>query len=211
MRKLLFFTLLVILLVSGCAKEKVSQYPEFKPNVYDVLIDAGHGGDDPGAQSQSVLEKDLMLSLSQKLKKALEHEGYSVYCTRSNDESIKLNERIAKMDSIEARLLMSLHTNFSKDGNDNGINLYIRNQQQSGPAAEAIQKELTQASLMHFNKIEETSHFKILNTPFPSVMLNLGYLSNESDLSILKNEEWQTVLAQNISKAVTSYFRLQNQ
>jgi N-acetylmuramoyl-L-alanine amidase len=211
MIKQIWFGIVVIILMQSCVRDKLIQFPESMPYVYDVLIDAGHGGDDPGAQSQSVLEKDLMLSLSQKLKKALEHEGYSVYCTRSNDESIKLNERIAKMDSIEARLLISLHTNFSKDGNDNGINLYIRNQQQSGPAAEAIQKELTQASLMHFNKIEETSHFKILNTPFPSVMLNLGYLSNESDLIILRNEEQQTVLAQNISKAVKSYFRLHNQ
>jgi N-acetylmuramoyl-L-alanine amidase len=76
-----------------------------------IVIDAGHGGHDSGAVGGGKKEKDLVLSISKKVAKALKKHGYSVYLTRSKDQFLKLSQRTKIADKKEAVAFISIHAN----------------------------------------------------------------------------------------------------
>ena len=76
-----------------------------------IVIDAGHGGHDSGAVGGGKREKDLVLSISKKVSKALKKRGYSVYLTRSKDHFLKLSQRTKIADQKEAVAFISIHAN----------------------------------------------------------------------------------------------------
>lgn len=76
-----------------------------------IVIDAGHGGHDPGAVGGSKKEKDIVLQISKRLKKQLKKRGYSVYLTRSTDRFLKLTQRTRIADKKKAKIFISIHAN----------------------------------------------------------------------------------------------------
>lgn len=74
-----------------------------------IVIDAGHGGDDPGSINGDVLEKDLNLQLALKLEEALKEGGYEVVMTRRDDSELGLYERAELANDANADLFISLH------------------------------------------------------------------------------------------------------
>ena len=96
-----------------------------------VVIDAGHGGHDPGAIGPSgVKEKDINLKIAKELKKKLERDGKKigiekVHLTRSSDRFIPLEERTAIAKKLKADLFISIHCNASKDRRAKGLETYI--------------------------------------------------------------------------------------
>ena len=78
---------------------------------YRVVIDAGHGGNDPGAVGGGYREKDLVLSVAKKLQRILEREGYKVYMTRSDDYFVTLGNRTRFSNKRDADIFVSIHAN----------------------------------------------------------------------------------------------------
>jgi len=76
-----------------------------------VVIDAGHGGHDCGAQCGGKQEKELVLQLTHKLYKAFKREGYKVYMTRGNDRFLTLGQRTRIADKKDADVFISIHAN----------------------------------------------------------------------------------------------------
>ncbi len=76
-----------------------------------IVIDAGHGGHDPGAVGGSKKEKDIVLQISKRLNKQLRKRGYSVYLTRSTDRFLKLTQRTRIADKKNAKIFISIHAN----------------------------------------------------------------------------------------------------
>lgn len=76
-----------------------------------IVIDAGHGGKDPGAMSNGVKEKDIVLAVSKKLAKSLSDKGYRVYLTRDSDIFLTLEQRTRIADKKNAKIFISLHCN----------------------------------------------------------------------------------------------------
>ena len=76
-----------------------------------VVLDAGHGGDDPGAINGSLKEKNIVLSIAQKAGKELQGRGYKVYYTRSKDKFINLRDRTKYANDKAADLFISIHAN----------------------------------------------------------------------------------------------------
>jgi N-acetylmuramoyl-L-alanine amidase len=103
-----------------------------------VVIDAGHGGHDPGAQANGINESELVLDVALRLEKLLkERPGFDVVLTRRTDEFIPLEERTAIANREEADLFLSIHANASRQSAARGIESYILNFA-SNPAAEAV-------------------------------------------------------------------------
>lgn len=103
-----------------------------KPNnVYDIVIDAGHGGDDPGASSFGYNESDLTLEYSKKIKSNLEKLGYKVKLTRDSDISLKNygnNSRTSIPYDVKCKYLFSIHFNSSESYvSNNGFEIYVPN------------------------------------------------------------------------------------
>jgi N-acetylmuramoyl-L-alanine amidase len=76
-----------------------------------IVIDPGHGGKDPGAVSNGKREKDVVLSISKKLKNKLQKVGYTVYMTREDDRFLTLAQRTKLADSKKAKIFISIHAN----------------------------------------------------------------------------------------------------
>ena len=103
-----------------------------------VVIDAGHGGHDPGARGNGVNEAELTLDVALRLKKLLEKQpGVDVVMTRDHDVFIPLEERTAIANRENADLFLSIHANASRNTSARGIETYFLNFA-TNPEAEAV-------------------------------------------------------------------------
>lgn len=101
-----------------------------------VVIDPGHGGEDPGAVSRGGLqEKNVVLSISREVKKRLEAMGYIVYMTRDEDVFIPLGVRVAKARARRADLFVSIHADSFTSPTARGTGVYILNPRGASSAA----------------------------------------------------------------------------
>ncbi|MFH1360901.1 MAG: N-acetylmuramoyl-L-alanine amidase [Candidatus Omnitrophota bacterium] len=90
-----------------------------------VVIDAGHGGRDPGATGiTGLVEKDVNLEIARKVKRILENNGIRVKMTRDRDEYLTLEERAQHVDPSEADLFVSIHANASTSRRSSGLEIY---------------------------------------------------------------------------------------
>ncbi|MGE5835742.1 MAG: N-acetylmuramoyl-L-alanine amidase, partial [Acidobacteriota bacterium] len=93
-----------------------------------IVIDAGHGGHDPGAQANGINEAELVLDVAQRLERLLrQHDGVDVVLTRRTDEFIPLEERTAIANRGAADLFLSIHANASQRADARGVETYFLN------------------------------------------------------------------------------------
>jgi len=103
-----------------------------------IVVDAGHGGHDPGAQANGIDEAELTLDVAQRLQKLLDAQpGFAVVLTRSTDDYIALEERTAIANREGADLFLSIHANASRQVSASGIETYFLNFA-TNPTAEAV-------------------------------------------------------------------------
>lgn len=101
-----------------------------------VMLDPGHGGEDPGAISQSGLqEKHVVLAIAREAKKRLEALGYAVYMTRNEDVFIPLTVRVAKARALQADIFVSIHADSFTSPAARGTGVYILNPHGASSAA----------------------------------------------------------------------------
>ena len=143
-----------------------------------IVVDAGHGGHDPGAMRSGMKEKDITLDVSRRLKSILEDQyGYEVLMTRDEDDYVALEERTAFANSKSADLFVSVHVNSSRNKKAKGIETYYLNFATTPEAMEVAAREnaiseknmgelqkLTTAIALN-TKIEESRDFaKLIQT-----------------------------------------------
>ncbi|MFA9395886.1 MAG: N-acetylmuramoyl-L-alanine amidase [Halodesulfovibrio sp.] len=109
--------------------------------VKTVMIDAGHGGKDPGASRNRIREKDYVLKTAKMLGKKLKAKGFNVLYTRSTDVFIPLEERTAKANVQKVDLFVSLHINANRKTSVNGIETYYLNLARSKSARRVAARE----------------------------------------------------------------------
>ncbi|EKU11983.1 N-acetylmuramoyl-L-alanine amidase family protein [Campylobacter showae] len=121
-----------------------------------IVLDAGHGGDDPGAINGSLKEKNIVLSIAQKAGKELQGRGYKVYYTRSKDKFINLRDRTKYANDKAADLFISIHANAApsktKAATMRGIETFFLSPARSERSKNA-------AALENKSDIEEMNYF----------------------------------------------------
>lgn len=119
--------------------------PQNKPGdgIRLIVVDAGHGGRDPGAIGpNNVYEKNVTLAMAKALARALQQQmGVEVLLTRSDDRYLELRERTAYANRVEADLFISLHVNASPRGKAYGVETYFLNLSKNNQAAEVAARE----------------------------------------------------------------------
>lgn len=171
-----------------------------------IVIDPGHGGKDSGAVGvNGILEKDVVLNIARHIveqnKKAFKNQ-FEIYLIRYKDTLISLGDRTKLAKSLNADLFISLHCNHSDNPNARGLEVYVsKNQgkysQGSILLAYDLQKGLKESigfesrgvRFANFQVLRETDGF------FPSVLLELGFLSNMKDLDYLMDKEFNLAMA----------------
>lgn len=176
-----------------------------KPLIY---LDAGHGGKDQGTSYQQTLEKDINLAVAQKVKKLLEDAGYRAAMTRDTDEKVDKYERSGMANREKANLFVSIHCNFLESGEASGIEIYYdKGKKEGGILAEKIMKEMI-AQTGAKDRGTRTEDFVVTReTKMPSVLVELGYLSDSSERAKMMTDSYQNLLAKGIADGVIEYMK----
>lgn len=123
-----------------------------------IVIDAGHGGKDPGCIGKGgTQEKTVVLSVAKKLKGKLEAEGYKTFLTRSNDTYLKLAERAEFAEKKRADLFISLHANANPSRNVKGFSVYTLSEKASDEEAQKLAESENAADKIDVNGFEQFS------------------------------------------------------
>jgi len=180
-----------------------------------VIIDAGHGGGDPGAIGLTgSLEKDINLSISLKLQKLIEKNGGIVLMTRTDDNSLasskredmKVRKKLREENSSD--IFVSIHLNSYPYESCKGAQTFYSNNEESKLLGEKIQKNMVKYLDENNTRIAKklTDVYLLKNVNIPSVIVECGFLSNSREEELLKSEDYQDKIAFSIYAGILEYF-----
>jgi len=175
---------------------------------FKVVIDAGHGGKDPGASAvNGRTEKEFNLALALKVKALLDKEAQiQAFMTRSDDTFIELQDRAKIANDLKADIFISIHGNSATPA-ATGTETYY-NRSDSKKLAEVMHKHLLQGTGLKDRKVKTAGFVVIKYTKMPAVLLEAGYLSNSGDAAVLYSEEKQNQIAREIVAGIKEYLKV---
>ena len=217
-----------------------------------IVLDAGHGGQDPGAISKNGhFEKDLTLKMAKETKELLEKAGYKVVLTRDRDIFITLRGRVKKAHEAKADLFISIHADSARNTKARGLSIYTISEKASDKEAAALaerenksdillgmdlddyQQEVSsvlidlakqdtmkesrvyadavvkemQRTVQLLPNAHRFAGFAVLKSPnIPSVLLEMGYMSNRHEEREMQKAAYRKKLGQALVRAVDAYF-----
>jgi N-acetylmuramoyl-L-alanine amidase len=174
------------------------------PNKIRVVIDAGHGGIDTGAQSNSILEKQIVADVSSHLKELCSDKNIEVILLRTEDEFMSLQDRLAKIEALSPDLVISLHANYSPDRDRNGVEVFVAENEFTVKSSYFGTKILESFKRKDFktSDLKSANFFLLKNLKCPAVTVELGFLSNSEDMKYLNSEFGQKFLAKQIASSL---------
>jgi N-acetylmuramoyl-L-alanine amidase len=204
--------LLVVLIAFGIGLAPIgrpawSNQPDCPPT-FPVIIDPGHGGLDGGAATGGVVEKDLVLDISLRLRDELQKRKIPVVLTRSTDIGFgslrsDLAYRSFVANSCKASLFLSIHINSVPNNKQAGFLVFYGAGRPSRDAAILIDRMLREAGL---HRRQEPPHqnktFAVIHaTAAPALLLELGFLTNPDDRANLQSAPYRQQIAQVLAEA----------
>ena len=166
-----------------------------------IVIDAGHGGKDFGAQIGGELEKKIVENIANKISLLNGKGEIEIVLLREDDSFIELSERVARINKINPSLLISLHINASKNLKENGVNAYVSKQNdfydKSMETAKNLVEKISNEKLAK-GEVKDANFFVIKNSKCPALLLEVGYLTNENDKTYITSESGQNEIANKI-------------
>lgn len=189
----------IIKLVSGGGSKEIAS----KSGTYVIAIDPGHGGEDIGRDSGDIVEKNVTMDICSKLETMLEGQGYQVIMTREDDSRISKEDRVQRANESQADLLVSIHGGYSEDSGASGaVSYYDADDKQSKYLAQMIQEALVKETGASDGGSMEGSFSIVSDTEMPAVLVEAGYLSNETDAANLADDTYQNNIAKGIAKGI---------
>jgi len=180
-----------------------------------IVIDAGHGGNDPGASGYKngrlvIIEKELNLSIALRLYDLLKEAGANVTLLRDKDVTMSLYSRPEAANILNADLLVSVHNNSANSAKPNGTEVLYYNKIgeedygfTSEKVASYIQRELVPETGLKDRGIIDSPHLAVLNKSLmPAVIIEGGFLSNADDLEVMLTDEFREAYAVAAAKGV---------
>ncbi|KAB3529330.1 N-acetylmuramoyl-L-alanine amidase [Alkaliphilus serpentinus] len=195
-----------------------------------IAIDAGHGGIDGGTHyGDIILEKDINLAISIKLKEELINRGAIAIMTREIDDSLDdhirngsrhredLNARVKIINESNADIFISIHVNYIRNQNKLGpLVFYHGSSDNSKALAEYLQTNLNNLSsykelgIKNSEKAVPGNYYILRNTKAPGVIVETGYISNDYDRKLLLEDDHQKEIARLIGESIVQYFSKNN-
>lgn len=174
-----------------------------------IVIDPGHGGNDSGTIGASgTLEKELALYTATLIKDKLERAGAIVILTRDEDEYLSLSTRVQTANTYRADAFISLHYDSADQMDIQGITQYYYHSSQRGLAV-AIDESMENYNVSR-NRGARFGNYQVLrHNSFPSVLLELGYLSNPDEESTVTSVKFQEQVTNAIYDGLVKYFHVE--
>lgn len=228
--KTIYLIILAVLLISFCivmfsAFSNITAHTsaDIDDDRITVIIDAGHGGEDGGAEVDGVLEKDINLSIADKLADTLRLCGVHVTEIRDEDISVyddsaqtlrekkvsDLKHRVEIVNGSENNILVSIHQNkFDNSAYSGAQVFYSSNNDKSRVLAESIRNSVV--SLLQNDNTRElkpanSDIYLLDNATVPAVIVECGFLSNDEERAKLLDSGYQSEMAYSIAMGVLEY------
>jgi len=182
--------------------------PEPDP-AYVIAIDAGHGGRDPGADPDGVLEKDINLEIAKRVFDLAEaEENLEPVLIRSLDIFISLEDRIARAEEAGAVLYVTIHANSFSEPEPNGVETLVddtrADDDDSWVLAELIQDAVVSATGANDRGTRAQESY-LQRTEMPAVSVETGYLTNPEERAKLNDPEYQAKVAEGILAGILQF------
>ena len=213
--------------------------------IQTIVIDAGHGGHDPGTQHFGLKEKHLALDIAKRLSRVLQQEGFEVVMTRETDQFIPLSGRPAVANRLQADLFVSVHINANRNRSVSGAEVYYprvsvvsasaqwppavvpseigvpsltvkqilwdlvlgRTRSQSRRLAVSICRSMRTGMPVYCRGTKPARFVVLREAWMPSVLVEVGYVSNYAEAKRLGSMDYRQSAAQSIADGITSYVR----
>lgn len=182
-----------------------------------IIIDPGHGGKDLGTYSKKphkYQEKFIALSTSKMLKNYLEELGYAVLMTRNTDEFISLEDRAEFANSRDPKLFVSIHYNSAPNKQAEGIEIFYytsledkKRSKASKLLGQKVLKHVLELTKAKSRGVKEGNLHVIRNTTMPAILVEGGFLTNEEEMTKIKEGEYQKKLAWGIALGIQEYLK----
>ncbi|MFP3725812.1 SH3 domain-containing protein [Priestia filamentosa] len=177
-----------------------------------IMLDAGHGGKDSGTVGNGMYEKDITLDMVKRVKSKLESSGAKVILTRSDDRYLYLSERANLSNNSNANVFVSIHVNSATAPSARGVETFyfgstsatLRNS--SASAATNILDELLKVTNSPSRGVKTANFYVIKYNHKPSTLIELGFISNTSDASYLRDNAYRNKAADAIVKGLAKHF-----
>jgi N-acetylmuramoyl-L-alanine amidase len=175
-----------------------------------VVVDAGHGGTDPGTYSQGEehYEKEINLSIVLYLQELLDKEDIKVYYTRTSDKTVYLNPRVFFANDVEADFFISVHCNGNESSEPSGgevlyNDITLDNGFSSKQLAQICLEELTNViHKVNRGLVKEEDVVIVKKAKMPMALLEVGFMSNPDEMEFLLKESNRRDIAKGIHKAI---------
>lgn len=173
-----------------------------------ILLDPGHGGEDPGAinEDKGLYEKNVALKSTLALKEKLEEAGATVLLTRDHDETVSLDRRVEINNEQKPDLFISLHYDAAEQEVYSGSTVYYYHDS-SIPLAKTVQDQLLETLPIPNNGIQFGDFQVIRESENLGLLLELGYMSNPNDVSKFNQETYHQKVAEAVYQALVIYFQ----
>lgn len=213
----------MIVLSKEAALYTISTNAQKQP--FTVVIDSGHGGEDPGKiAADGTLEKDLNLSIAQKLQTYLEAADVHVVMTRTTDSGLydehtsgkkaqDMKNRVAIMEECDADVVVSIHQNSYSDSSIHGAQVFYYTTSNSGKClAQLLQNILIQEldPDNHRQAKANDSYYLLKKTSRPIVIVECGFLSNPEETALLCSQSYQDQIAWVLHMGILQYLHTAN-
>ncbi|MEN6334395.1 MAG: N-acetylmuramoyl-L-alanine amidase [Phycisphaerales bacterium] len=174
-----------------------------------VIIDAGHGGHDPGTSSVTGEdEKNINLRVAAKVARLLEQRGVAAVMTRWQDEYIEKPERAAIGNRRKAALFVSIHADSAPSSSAQGFTVYVSRSasSESYRAAHAVNQAMEKTG-MNNRGVREADYVVLVQSKGPAILIELGYLSSPQDAARLSDDRFRDRMAQAIADGIQAFLK----
>lgn len=180
-----------------------------------IVIDAGHGGMDGGVAYGNMVEAKINLEMSKELRDILEDRGYKVILTRENTNSLagKKSEDMKKRQEIILKakpdLVVSLHVNKYQDSRRRGVQVFYDDTKKNKDVGERFQHLINSNVNKKYAGRDDLKslggdYFICKCSPYPAVIIECGFISNEGDRKLLNDSSYKTHLLTTIADGIDS-------
>lgn len=184
-----------------------------------IVIDAGHGGFDPGkVGTAGTLEKDINLMIAQKLQSVLEESGYRVVMTRETDTALcsgasghkkadDLKARTQLINEQKPALAVSIHQNSYSAGTKGAQVFYYKGSEESHAFARVLQETVKDEIADGNKRVEKgnDSYYMLRKTEGIFAIVECGFLSNPDEEVLLNSDNYQQKMAEAIAQGIENF------
>lgn len=179
-----------------------------------IILDPGHGGKDPGTVKGSVSEKSITLKVSTQVKQLLENAGAKVYMTRTGDTYPSLQDRVDFTQANYGEIFVSVHVNSAANASAQGTETYYAIStgdmyQEDIDLATFVNNQIVNNLNMKNRGVKQEQYYVIRNMVIPSILVELGFLTNTEDHNKMTNDQYVKLFAESIYNGILQYYKKQ--